>query len=449
MHWHLAADKWLLESPAPELERCKLSLRASEDEDWSDYKSSPYFYDPEEHVFPHLFGGNAPKLRALEFFQVRLAWCPGNYRDLTHVKITFHPELLANTERDIDDVTILFRQSPRLEHVELTTSGDEHRWQPTSDDVPEPDHARPKCIMRHLHTLRLHLFVLPLIGILGAIEITPTIRTIDIRSDNDSDSGTNCLEILDVGVLPDFLFAKLESLLIGDLPSDSYGREEPGLMGSGSLHQHQYSLRVCLLRTDPIEVGEAVALGRHMPELRHITVSAMYIQVLVELLAASPAVEAVDVTGYYSLRAANDIKHLSSDPQSHQLLARISHWAFIGGHEHFTLFPWDMDALKALFQLLPLKQRTLSLSIDGKIQLGRQMGSSFGRDTLQKRDEDLRTLRAFVVDLARLGVVIVEPVKFDLRWDYRYEDPRIYTSVAALWTSSGDEVPEVVQEVMK
>lgn len=179
VHWDLAADKWLLESPAPELERCKLSLRASEDEDGSDYDSSSNFDDPEEHIFPHLFGGNAPKLRALEFFQVRLAWCPGNYSDLTHVKITFHPELLAKTEHDIDDVTILFRESPRLEHIELTTSGDLGRWQPTSDDVPEPDHARPKCIMRHLHTLRLHLFVLPLIDILGAIEITPTIRTID------------------------------------------------------------------------------------------------------------------------------------------------------------------------------------------------------------------------------------------------------------------------------
>lgn len=217
-------------------------------------------------------------------------------------------------------------------------------------------------------------------------------------------------------------------------------------MGSGSLHQHRYSLRVCLLRTDPIGLGKLVALGRHMPELRRITVSDKCTRVLVELLAVSPAVEAVDVTGYGYLHAANHIKRLSSDPRSHPLFARISHWAFIGGSEHSTLFPEDMDALKALFQLLPSKRRTLS--IDGKIQL-RRMSLSFGEDILRMGEEDLRTLRAFVVDLARLGVVIVEPVKFDLGWDSELEDDRIYTSVVALWTSSGDEVPEVVQEVIK
>lgn len=302
-------------------------------------------------------------------------------------------------------------------------------------DVPDPDHTRPKYIMRHLHTLRLHLLKFSLILILGAIEITPTIKTIDIRSDDDDGSENDRLEVLSIGVLPDFLFAKLECLSIGNLRAYDECKKA-SLVGSGFLHQHRYSFQVCLPQAEHTLLGKTVALGRRMPELRRIEVADECSGVLVELLAASPTADTIDIRGHdYVCPKMEDLRRRLLDPQSHNALSRVSHWAFIVGNNRYesTLFTDDIGALTPLFKHSPSRRRTFFTN--GHIQL--------------KNRGDLCAMRTFVVDLARLGVAIVEPVKFDLGWDYRYEDPGIYTSIAALWTSSGDEVPEVVQEVMK
>lgn len=368
-----------------------------------------------------MFGGKAPKLHVLGLHEVRLAWRPGNYNDLTHLTLTAHPRVVAQRRIDSDDITIIFRDSPRLEHVELIASGDEAWWTQMDENAPSPDVTQRRHFMGHLRTLRLHLSASYVISILRAIEITPTITTVDLRCGNAGDVYGRCIEILDTDALPDFIFAKLQSLSFG------WQGFRRGVSGSGLLADHEHSF-ICTPLNSPVELSWKIGFVQRLLELKHLKLPVESIRCLMRFLVASPALDEVEIWGGRVYNATKALRGLLFDPQDHIYLSRVSRWSFTShgpGTTPLQLFRRDTRSLVEFFQLLPTWQR--SLFIDGSVQLG------------------LHLAREFVVDLARLNVAIEEPADFMLGHDDTLEEIRI-SSVRALWAD--DEVPTIVQEVM-
>lgn len=454
----LKTDRWLHKLPAPQLEQCslvrfKLCSRDEDEDDDGDGDGSEHgdevdSFFPEDHILPSLFGGNTPKLRALDLHQVRLAWHPGNYSDLTRLKITFRPELFARGRLDTDDFTIIFRNSPRLEHVELVTSGDEGAWVGSALEIPEQDHARPRRVMCRLHTLRLHLSVYHTIFILRAIEITTTIRVVDLYAGSGEPVDRRFLDALDTNTLPDFLFSHLRSLSVRRFGPKCSHYWRSTMEGTGVLDNHEYSLLVCHPFCDPVLLLNNFISRQNVPELRHIDLSFKLARSVAPLLAVLPAVDSVSLLEDYSYLSFKywSLQDFVSGPRNHSSLAKVSHWAFSrnqGFHygERPRLTQADVNALMAFFQHTPLKRRTIS--VDGNICLH----TKDGRPAMQK----------FIVDLARLNVAIRGSVGFDIGWNHRdgsdnWASSGAYTSYSytraeELW--SDGKVPEVVQRVMQ
>lgn len=445
----LADEQWLCELRAPQLERCKLSrfvygTEEQGDDDEEDQEGSVYEFDPQDYILPCLFGGDAPKLHILEFHDVRLAWCPGNYSNLTQLNITFHPGLIAQVASDSDNVTIVFQGSPRLEQVEFTTSCDEKWWKVVGrwNLNPDLEVVHPRCDMRHLHTLRLHLSVSYVILVLRAIEVTHTIRTVELHciSSNDMDSD-NCLKVLDVDLLRDFLFTNLRSLAIIGSCWDSSGKST--LIGSGLFGDHPYSLLVYLPLENPSLLMDKIASQRHMVELERLVSPEEPTNALVKLLAASPAVDEVDFIVCRSIgHTTSDLHQLLSDTQNLPQLSKISHWAFMRCQrtqwtEHSTQD--GIDQLKAFFRRLPCRPRALSVDAGFIPTAERSLGATW----------------EFLVDLARLNVAVAErieanPLEEDQIRAGRYvcEDYSTrYISFEDFWP--GGNAPLVVQEIMQ
>lgn len=415
------ADNWLRQLPAPQLERCELSCDVYYDDDDEDVEEDQIDLSLSTDVLPFLFGGKTPKLRVLGLNDVRLAWGPGNYNDLTHLTITASPRTFAQKSIDSDNVTIIFRDSPRLEHIALIASGAEVWWTLMGENAPSRDVTRRRHSMGRLRTLRLHLSASYVLSILRAIEITPTITTVDLRCGDAGDVYERSIEVLDTDVLPDFLLAKLQSLSFG------WQGSRRGVSGSGVLADHEYSF-ICTPLNNPVELSWKIGFVQRLLELKHLKLPAESIHCLMRFLVASPALDEVEIWGGRVFNATKALRGLLFDPQGHIYLSRVSRWSFTSdgpGTTPLQLFRRDTRSLVEFFQLLPTGQR--SLFIDGSVQLG------------------LHLAREFVVDLARLNVAIEEPADFMLGHDDTLEEIRI-SSVRALWAD--DEVPTIVQEVM-
>lgn len=412
----LSTDQWILNASAPQLERCELFSNVRDKNkgkvagrDTSD--GDNYGYSPKDHVLPWLFGRDTPMLRILDLRGVRLAWRSGNYRNLTHLTIAFHPTLVAHSTLDDDDITIVFQDSPNLARIELTSVDGYHQWA----DMPHINHSRPRCIMRRLRTLRLRLPAQQILSILRAIELTPAIETVDIYYLDKV-----CLEILDVDVLPAFLFTNLRSSSL----FSTFDAMQTGWKGTGLSDNLAYSIILHLPFENPLSIVEKLS-ERRMSNLKHLTLPAHLMVALVDLLSTSPTISHVDLR-LYGLLTAKDFDEILSDPRNHAPLSRVLHWALVPSSTRYSkavLLQTSLEALKSLFRLSS-GPKTLSLT---------------GCATIYA---DLRAMREFAVDLAQLGVTIENSAPFSLN-DDGTADVIHCTSVQALWPD--DEVPEVVR----
>lgn len=439
------ADEWLHELPAPQLERCELSRFADdedEDEDADedeDQGDSDWWHG---YILPSLFSGNTPKLRSLTLHGVRLAWRPGNYSDLTHLIITFHPKLLVRSKLDTDYIAVIFQDSPRLEHVDFRLAIDKgpRGRAPKGISIFVRDRDRPRSVMRHLHTLRMHFPTLILV--LRTIQITSAIKTIDLDSVCDSNirSDERSLQILDTGVLPDFLLAKLQSVSLGHQSCGIEGDLRCGLSGSGRFGGHEYSLFYSF--PDLARLAHRIGPSRKLLELKHIRWYD-WPDDLTTFLAIAPAVDEIHLANSVASidSTAKALVCLMSNPRNHPYLSRISHWAFVGDVRiPLRLSRRDINSLKAFFRCLPPRRTRRTLSLDGPMKL--------------EYEDGLHATREMVVDFARLNVAFTGLTKFDVGWDdydqYNKDDwvyIHTYTSAESLWPD--DEVPDVVREVMK
>lgn len=210
------------------------------------------------------------------------------------------------------------------------------------------------------------------------------------------DSG-NYLKVLDVDLLPDFLFTNLRSLAIIGGCRVSSGKST--LIGSGLFGDHPYSLLVYLPLENPSLLMDKIASQRHMVELERLVSPEEPTNALVKLLAASPAVDEVDFIVCRGIgHTMSDLHQLLSDTQNLPQLSKISHWAFM----RCQWTPWTehstqdgIDQLKAFFRCLPCRPRALSVD------------AGF----MPRTERFLRATWEFLVDLARLNVAVAERIE--------------------------------------
>lgn len=348
--------------------------------------------------------------------------------------IVFHPKLLARSKLDTDYITVIFHDSPRLEYVELTTSGDE--VDPASRNgstfVRQHD-TQSRYTMRHLHTLRIHLPAFNLIYILHIIEITDRIKTVDLHCHDSSDEDHR--QDLSADILPG-IFAKLHTLSLGWEALDPVTGMRRGISGSGSSGDHEFSFIYTPINWyDPPIVEDKFG---PLLALKRIILCPVWIWRLTGFLAVAPFVDEVHMlNGFFSVKY---LQLLSDDPRNQPHLARVSHWAFRSEENTSSrLARSDIDLLKAFFQL-PSSRTRRTLSIAGFVKL--------------EYPDGLQAAREFVVDLARVNVAITGPTKFDVGWDDHDQYDKVnwvyirtYMSVESLWPDG--KVPDVVREVMK
>lgn len=110
--WKDASISWPLNEPAPRLE--SLTLRA-----FTDGKLHAEALPQHPDVYPTLFGNSHCGLRQLHLEGFRLAYLPGNYKNLTSPRILFTRSTLSSHIADKGDTLCVFRESLNLEYVEL------------------------------------------------------------------------------------------------------------------------------------------------------------------------------------------------------------------------------------------------------------------------------------------------------------------------------------------
>lgn len=176
-------ERWIIDTPAPTLRRCALTAALPRRAPWNVIERYPI----ENFTFPCLFGGEAPQLSSLYLKWCRLAWRPGNYRNLSTLVLHLSHETVRRNQLDTDDVTIILRQSPNLHELTIEAEGpcaSDWEWgsliSPNSQAVTEGN-VRSLRVVSSLRVLRLwNLPLNAIAALLTTIKITSAISQVHI-----------------------------------------------------------------------------------------------------------------------------------------------------------------------------------------------------------------------------------------------------------------------------
>lgn len=402
---------WFLDTPAPLLERCELSLL------YQDSDRSALWTHWEDRILPRLFGGSTPRLRSLVLRGHRLAWCPGNYSNLTRLSMSFHRALFKRGAADDGYLPMIFQESPNLIHLELDTDSSEVERHRSREEVPIRHRGQPQYVLHRLRSLRLRLSLPYIIYILRIIVITPLIETYCIHP-VACFSRDECLAALDKTILPDFLFSNLKSFSVDYQPHVQ-------ISGSG-LSTHKYSFSISLPITAGRRVIDRVTSERVMPNLTRLGLHTRAQDILVPLLARYTTITDVEITTVEPKVTAEGLSALASISDNH-VLSGVRHWVFKDEDGEPVLLDREgMNSFKTFFQLPSPSLRTIAFCSSLVI-----LGHTF-------------RAREFVLDLAQLSVAISGPITTSFYYDYSDQE-FVYKSVEELWHEGA---PQEVQAVM-
>lgn len=144
-------------------------------------------YPIENFTLPCLFGGEAPQLSSLYLKWCRLAWRPGNYRNLSTLVLHLSHDIIRRIQLDTDDITIILRQSPNLHELTIeadSPSASGWEWDsfifPNSQAVTKGN-VRSLRVVSSLRVLRLwNLPLNDIAALLTTIKITSAISQVHI-----------------------------------------------------------------------------------------------------------------------------------------------------------------------------------------------------------------------------------------------------------------------------
>lgn len=156
---------------------------------------------------PMTFGNDTPKLRTLTLHGCRKPWLPGMYSNLTSLTVSMWTALQSPALAE-EDILVVFKECPALETLNIYLSGHDLPNEQFQDGLPQGDPSR--LMMHHLRSVDLHMDVGPVVRILSAIQLPPTIQRLHI--DVSSSTSGRIPKLFDPRCLPPVFYQRLRTL---------------------------------------------------------------------------------------------------------------------------------------------------------------------------------------------------------------------------------------------